>query len=406
MNKSRCERKCRFPAIQGGLHRTLNDTSKSTASLTFPVWCHVDKSNTPSSKRTRVAALAYISNTHDMKKGTTTHRRSLKQRRKLSKQRRFLKKVVIPTNALSHVKRLGSLFIKQNVVICDGGAHTSTIDKEHVQDDICILSVSKGDLWICDTTNPCLGLRILSPCETSPIFIRLPRQYSVSIVKNGSDVCQAMNACARTQPQSLSRGGSKHVFTDGQNQYYCVGAQPGRAQRGVQSGLYKLKYGFPSSDWDTLLNVVKCAEHAFDMFCQTNIIRHIVEARKRVPFVTMGPATLPSCPVEKSSARYYNGVGFGVNVFLRCHVDNDFTLSIVQVHMDRNYEYDDEIVCYFCFPRIGVAVALRHGDFLLFNPQEPHCISSRCNIEDQLYCISSYLKTRVVGLNDNSNLLI
>ena len=95
-----------------------------------------------------------------------------------------------------------------------------------------------------------------------------------------------------------------------------------------------------------------------------------------------------------------------MNVFLRCHVDNDFTLSIVQVHMDRNYEYDDEIVCYFCFPRIGVAVALRHGDFLLFNPQEPHCISSRCNIEDQLYCISSYLKTRVVGLNDNSNLLI
>ena len=102
-------------------------------------------------------------------------------------------------------------------------------------------------------------------------------------------------------------------------------------------------------------------------------------------------------------ARYYNGVCFGVNVYLRCHVDDDFTMSMVQVHMDQLYQMNDHIVCYFCFPRIGVCVALRPGDFLLFNPQEPHCISSRCNEEDQLYCISSYLKTSVVGLNVNFN---
>jgi hypothetical protein len=31
------------------------------------------------------------------------------------------------------------------------------------------------------------------------------------------------------------------------NKYCCVGAQPGRAERGVQSGLYRLKYGFLSN---------------------------------------------------------------------------------------------------------------------------------------------------------------
>ena len=44
--------------------------------------------------------------------------------------------------------------------------------------------------------------------------------------------------------------------------------------------------------------------------------------------------------------------------------------------------------------------------FLLFNPKEPHCKSSRSNTEDDVYSISCYLKTRVVGLNDNSNLSI
>ncbi len=58
------------------------------------------------------------------------------------------------------------------------------------------------------------------------------------------------------------------------------------------------------------------------------------------------------------------------------------------------------------FPRIGVSVALGPGDFLLFNPNEPHCVSSRCRADDDIYIISSYLKTAVVGLNDNSNPIV
>ena len=107
---------------------------------------------------------------------------------------------------------------------------------------------------------------------------------------------------------------------------------------------------------------------------------------------------------NKKHARYYNGLGFGINVHLRSRIDADFTMSIVQAHID-NYDYviDDKAICYFALPRIGVAVALRPGDFLLFNPHEPHSISSRCKREDDIFIISSYLKTAVVGLNDNHN---
>jgi hypothetical protein len=82
-------------------------------------------------------------------------------------------------------------------------------------------------------------------------------------------------------------------------------------------------------------------------------------------------------------------------------------MSIVQVHLDEiMYQNDDLIISYFAFPQIGIAVALWPGDILMFNPQEPHCISLCCNKDDNIYYISSYLKTHVVGLNDNSNTVI
>ncbi len=112
-------------------------------------------------------------------------------------------------------------------------------------------------------------------------------------------------------------------------------------------------------------------------------------------------------PQQTKKARHYNGLGFGINVYLRSHIDADFTMSIVQAHIDSHtYQIDDRIICYFAFPRIGVSVALRPGDFLLFNPTEPHCVSSRCRADDGIYIISSYLKTAVVGLNDNSNPIV
>jgi hypothetical protein len=82
-------------------------------------------------------------------------------------------------------------------------------------------------------------------------------------------------------------------------------------------------------------------------------------------------------------------------------------MSILQAHINNHdYQVNDRIVCYFAFPRIGIAVALWPGDFLLFNPQELHSISSRCKAEDDIFCASSYLKTAIVGLNDNSNTVV
>ena len=150
-----------------------------------------------------------------------------------------------------------------------------------------------------------------------------------------------MQSCALTQHQSLAKGTNNHVFMENGNKYCCVGAQPGRAERGVQSGLYRLKYKFPSKEWDSIHRVLKRAEYAFDRYIDTDIIRHISCARSWVKFKTMEPSPLST---HKKLARYYNGLGFGINVYLRSHINRDFTMSIVQAHINNHdYQVKDRI---------------------------------------------------------------
>ena len=121
-------------------------------------------------------------------------------------------------------------------------------------------------------------------------------------------------------------------------------------------------------------------------------------AKNTVPFKTMSLSNS-----TKSSCKYYGGLAFGCNVFLWCHTDEDFTMSIVQVFVNgkETYHIDDAVVVYFYFTTLGVAVPLRPGDYLMFNSLVPHCISSRCNNRDDVIVLSMYMKTSVVGMNNN-----
>ena len=107
------------------------------------------------------------------------------------------------------------------------------------------------------------------------------------------------------------------------------------------------------------------------------------------------------------SVQFFGGIAFGSNVFLHCHTDADFTMSIARVFLkgQNTYETDDDVIVYFCFPTLGAAVPLRPGNVLLFNALIPPCISSRCKQRDEVMCLSMYLKTACVGLNNNDLLL-
>jgi hypothetical protein len=134
------------------------------------------------------------------------------------------------------------------------------------------LQIHDGDLWVADTANASIGLHFILPGELLPVFIRLPRDESLGIINTGQKICKAMQSCASTQRQSLARGTNNHVFMENGNKYCCIGAQPGRAERGVQSGLYRPKYKIPSKEWYSIHRVLKHAEYAFNTYMDTDII--------------------------------------------------------------------------------------------------------------------------------------
>jgi hypothetical protein len=77
--KSGCEHKCRFQ-INGGLHHSSREAPLDTESLQIPIWCHVNKSKSPSSTQTRVAVVAYQDKRNEFKVHSMKHHRTIHKR--------------------------------------------------------------------------------------------------------------------------------------------------------------------------------------------------------------------------------------------------------------------------------------------------------------------------------------
>jgi hypothetical protein len=150
--KSKCEWMCCIPNNEG-LYLTSIDAPLETHNLTHnttwqprsnwrifagrsivedaiehnmhPPWCHVTKSNSPSSRRTQVAANAYKDKPHKSARRTTKHKRGVNANRKWYKQIKFLKDVQVCVTSNRRVQYMSSDNIRKNIVVCDGVDTTS-----------------------------------------------------------------------------------------------------------------------------------------------------------------------------------------------------------------------------------------------------------------------------------------
>ncbi len=99
--KSGCESKCCFPNTWE-LHRISGDVPLETH---LP-WSHVHNSNSPSSKRTQVASIAFWVNWNESTRRSAKHRRELNANREKYKQVHHLKDVKICSTALERIELL------------------------------------------------------------------------------------------------------------------------------------------------------------------------------------------------------------------------------------------------------------------------------------------------------------
>ena len=191
--------------------------------------------------------------------------------------------------------------------------------------------------------------------------------------------------------------------------YTCVGSWIPRSRKGIEPTHYLLNK-LTIRERNVLQKYVSGVEHCFKEYAPSKEKCMIADAVSHInpPLFSIDGRTKD----ERQTHSIFNqkrrrisvhaAIASGTNVYLNIHTDEDFVSCATSVHQRGVYALNDETVLYFAFPRLGVCVSLKPGDVLLFNPKEPHAVSSRIRDSDNVYCVSLYLKSRQMGLNDNS----
>ena len=330
------------------------------------------------------------------------HRRSHKRK----SQHAQLKNVRVPDHLKSTL--LWSLEAMTNkIIVFDGGAGATLPIQPPAGVQWESLRISAREMWVPDTKNADVGLIYRESPASMPSFIRLPRNKSLSMTGMRNDesrelLMSALMSALDAQKSSSPRGDERRVFIEEGGKYCgCLGAQTCRAKKGIRPETYH-KRRMTKEHWDMIVRYVRSGEACFRRFLDTMTVQHISAASGLFEYFRM----VSGCGDELTENEIFQGIGFGTKVFLACHTDWDFTYSISSPHIKGGaYTNDGDILLYFCFPRIGIAVPLRAGDMILFNPKEPHAVSSRLRKEDDVVVLSLYLKTAIVGGNDNDAIL-
>ena len=83
----------------------------------------------------------------------------------------------------------------------------------------------------------------------------------------------------------------------------------------------------------------------------------------------------------------------GVEYWSRSHSDDDFFYTTLSCLSD-DPDDCDEVLYYFVFPKWGVAVPLRSGDIIAFNPREEHCCTNPSLANSLIF--SAYVSAKTV----------
>ena len=202
------------------------------------------------------------------------------------------------------------------------------------------------------------------------------------------------------------RGSDK--LSDDAGSYPNPGLKANRGARGIIESNYNLEQVLNCSNETPsymmqLNSLARRSERLIDEYIPTNDLRSLAKAKEVNAFPTMtgprGVFATSAISVDYSSAS---------------HTDRDFFHTVLSVRsfdkspdnmlpFDCNYADSPEPVHHFMFPTIGIAVALRPGDHLIFNPNVPHCCSDKFSayMNHRTYLCAMYLKIAVVGQNDN-----
>jgi hypothetical protein len=209
----------------------------------------------------------------------------------------------------------------------------------------------------------------------------------------------SLYALERGKGSAEVRGITRIAVAEDDGKYTTVGLKPNRGSTGI---LESWPTNFSRIDKERIVKLMTRCEEVAKGYLPSNELRGLQIAKLLGEWQEIdGVASQP----------IWGSLASGKNYYLNSHTDEDFFYSLTTIasphglrqDIDR-YSMDAEVCNYFTFAEQGIAVALRPGDMLIFNPMYHHCLSSRTSSyeTEDVFCLSLYLKTTIVGKNDNS----
>ncbi len=362
---------------------------------------YIPQASSTSSRRQQACDIASEVNTSKL---PYKARRKAKRRGLLKAKK--LMKVLLNVSCPDSVLRLTREHVQKNFVVFDGGDDDNapidpTLPNGSKDKPLEIVSVrTQMHVPKHHLEHPSLGLTLRFGRDAATLVLapilsvkEHTSWFNKSVTTN---ICDALDVVAANTRKTNSRGGDIAIIHDPQDtsKYCCTGPQPRRAGTGVEPIHYPTR-SLTKEQCNTLSGMFRQVEVLFKQYIDTNQVRRILQAIDLVDAQTF------SLPEKEVASDIFAAFAHGINVYLNGHRDKDMTYGAVFIHMRELYKLKNRIVAYFCFPRLGISIPLRPGDVLFFNPREEHCVSSRCNNSDTIYCVSLYLKSSLFGLNNN-----
>jgi hypothetical protein len=239
------------------------------------------------------------------------------------------------------------------------------------------------------------------------VFLLLPRK--AVLAASGSTAYADIVALEKLSVLNSTERSPKRdgVF---ENSYSTTGV---RANRGGH-GIISCKFGDKQPEhWNRLIKMMKRCQGLVAGYLPHGVLNGLTEVIGLSEFKAPTPKVGESPKKKKKAApAMFAGLANAMNYLSPAHTDEDFFYSVFTANVKGvltkdapSYSWDAPIIHFMCFPEYGVAVALRPGDVLLFNPQNYHCLSEK-EVEygdrsADVYVTSFYLKTAVICKNDN-----
>jgi hypothetical protein len=235
------------------------------------------------------------------------------------------------------------------------------------------------------------------------VFLLLPRAEVLE--SNGKAVFEDIKALNKLQEGkgSTARAPQRTGIFDGN--YSTIGVRANRGAHGTIDCLFSKKQEF-EHQWNRIVRMIRRCESAAASYLPSGILRALNTVIEMAKCPTMCTTSLG----EKGKATsMFPAMATAINHCTPAHTDEDIWFSMLTVNVvglvtpNSRYKLDAPVVHHFVFPSLGVSVALRPGDILIFNPNVYHCLAHKehCYNDKKVFATSLYIKTSVICKNDN-----